>query len=255
MQRRAASAWVLSLGLTAAALAGPAEDWVARARAYLGSDRALEAVNSIRFTGTLELTERVPSKDNPDVLVDRPLQLPVEIIFQKPDQQRITVTMEKVIDVTALDGYDGWQRRVDTQNAGQWQLTLLDAQRIKQLRANTWENLHFFRGIEKRGGRVEYKGETTLDGATCVKLLFIHSESIIFHRYFEKATGRLLKTETESGVEIREEGELLVNGVRFPKRVVQRSPDGQKTAITFDRITLNEMLPPSEFAVPPLAPR
>jgi hypothetical protein len=81
---------------------------------------------------------------------------------------------------------------------------------------------------------------------------FTHSGGVVFVRYFEKATGRLVKTETENGTEIREEGEMIVNGVRFPKRVINKAPNGNVTAISFDKVVLNEVFPSETFAVPSL---
>lgn len=211
---------------------------IAKARAYLGSESALNAVKTIHFTGTLD--------------VDANTHLPADIIFQKDFQQRFTVTSPKVIETTALDGYDAWKKRSNPANAAQWQVTLLDANQVKQLRANTWENLNFFLGIDKVGGTVELGGDATVDGIACVKVSFIHSANNVFRRYFDKATGRLIKTETESSGDIREEGELVVNGVRFPKKVISKSPGGQVTTITFDKVVLNENIPASEFAVPAL---
>lgn len=255
MKARSVVAILSCLAAAEMGTAAPADDVITKARAYLGAERSLEAVTSIHFTGTLELTESVPSEADPNVAVERPLRLPVEIVFQKPYQQRITVRSEKIVETSALDGYDGWQRRSDAQDPSRWQLTLLDPQQVKRLRANTWENLNFFRGIEKRGGRVEFQGEAEVDGTPCAKLAFIHSDSIIFLRYFDRATGRLLKTETEAGGEIREEGEMTVGGVRFPKRVINRTPDGKVTTIIFDGVVLNEAHPNADFAVPTLSAR
>lgn len=219
--------------------ASQADEWIAKARAFLGSESALDRVTSIHFTGILD--------------VDENTRLPVDIVFQKPDRQRITVKSEKVIETTALDGYDAWQRRSNPANPAQWQLTLLDPPQVKRLRANTWENLHFFKGLDRHGGRVDFKGDATVDGIACVKLAFVHSDSIIFYRYYDKITGRLVKTETEAGGEIREEGEIIANGVRFPKKIINKSPDGKMTTITFDKVVTNEPLPASEFAVPALS--
>jgi hypothetical protein len=212
------------------------EQVLARARAYLGSESALNSITAIHFSGTLE--------------IDAGTRLPVDIIFQKPFQQRITVTGPKVIEVTALDGYDAWQKRTNPENPTQWQVTLLDAGQVKRLRANTWENLSFFAGIEKKGGNVLSGGDVTIDGVACVKLSFVHADSIIFVRYFEKATGRLVRTETETGAEIREEGEMMVKGIRFPKKVINKAPNGPATTIVFEKIELNAVIPPGEFAVP-----
>jgi hypothetical protein len=232
--------------------ADTAGEVIAKARAYLGGESALNAVTSIHFTGRLEGTERVADPNDKTKLVDRPVSLPAEIIFQKPYRQQITVTRADAIETTALDGYDAWQRRANPLKPAQWVVTLLDAGQIKRLRANTWENLSFFAGLEKKGGRVQLGDEVTVDGLACVKLSFIHDTNIVFVRYFEKATGRLIKTETENGSEIREEGEMIVNGVRFPKKVINKAPNGQVTTIAFDKVVLNEPIPAGDFAVPEL---
>jgi hypothetical protein len=251
MKARLALVPVVMISLAAAALrAETAGQVIARARAYLGGETALNAVTSIHFSGRLEGTERVPATDDKTKLVDRPVSLPAEIIFQKPYQQLITLTRTDAIETTALDGYDAWQRRANPLKPAQWQVTLLDAGQIKRLRANTWENLSFFAGLEKKGGRVQLGDEVTVDGVACVKLSFIHDDNIIFVRYFEQATGRLIKTETENGAEIREEGEMIVNGVRFPKKVINKSANGQITTIAFDTVVLNEAIPASQFTVP-----
>jgi hypothetical protein len=226
------------------------EQVIARARAYLGSEKALNAVSTVHFTGVFETVTQVPAPEDKSKQVEQLVKLPVDILFQKPFQQRITVTGPKVIEVTALDGYDAWQKRINPANPTQWQVTLLDAGQVKRLRANTWENLNFFAGLEKKGGNVLLGGEATVDGLPCVKLSFVHANDIVFMRYFDKATGRLVKTETETGAEIREEGEMIVNGVRFPKKVVNKSPTGPTTTIAFERIELNVPVPAGEFAVP-----
>lgn len=232
--------------------ADTAEQWIAKARAYLGTEQALGAVTSVRITGQIHLVDKTPAPDDKTKVVERPVTLPVEIIFQKPFQQRITITRPEVILTDGLDGYDAWQKRTDPQKPTQWRLSLLDARGIKNLRANTWENLNFYRGLEKKGGSVVVNGDETVDGVACVKISFIHGENLVFQRFFEKATGRLVKTVTDNGTEIREEGSLTVNGIRYPRKVVNKSATGEITTIDFDKVVLNETIPASEFAVPGL---
>jgi len=215
-----------------------AEDWIAKARAFLGSESALNGVKSIHFTGTLETQGNA--------------MLPTEIIFQHAYRQRITVTGPKMIETTALDGYDGWQKRVNAENPRQWQIALLDANQVKRLRANTLENLSFYSPSDRQACTLHLLGEVTVDGVKCAKLSFTHAGGVTFIRFFEKSTGRLIKTETENGTEIREEGEIRVQGVRFPGRVVNKSPNGNVTVITFEKITLNEAFPAEIFSVPSL---
>lgn len=245
----------ISVLLMPAASADTQSDtWIVKARAAIGSESALNAVKSVHFTGVLESTEKVAREADPTKFDEKPIRLAIDIIFQKPYQQRISLRSDKFIETTALDDYDAWARRIEIGKEDQWRLTLLDTAQIKRLRANTWENLSFYRGLDSRGGRVEFQGDATMEGKDCVKIVFVHSEAIVFTRYFEKATGLLVKTVTENGAEIREEGEILVDGVRYPKKLINKSPAGTVTTITFETVKVNEAIPGSEFAVPTMLP-
>ncbi len=214
------------------------DEWIARARARLGTESALQGVTSIRFTGTME--------------IDGANAAAIEIVFQKPIQQRITVTRPELVEVIALDDYDGWSQRTNPKNPAQWQRTLLDAPQIKRLRAQAWDNLNFLRGIEKLRGSVKLGGDATVDGIACVKLVFTYYDSMVLTRYFDKATARLVKTETEAGVVIREEGEMFASGIRFPHKVTNREKSGKSVTMTFDKIVLNESHPAALFTAPAL---
>lgn len=227
-----------------------AEAWIAKARAAVGGERALAALHSVRFIGTVETVQKVPSKEDPAKIDKTPIRLAIDISFQKPYRQRIVLRSDKTVETTALDGYDGWIRRVETERENNALFNLLESSQIRRLRANTWENLSFYRGIESRGGRVEFQGDSEVDGKDCVVLAFVHLGNIGFTRYFDKVTGLLVKTVTENGSEIREEGEIIVEGIRYPKILINKSPDGQVATITFDSIKVNEPLPAGEFAVP-----
>lgn len=244
----------LALALAGAVHAETAEQVIARARAFLGGDQALNAITTIHFTGTLETTALVPDPADKTKQIEQPVRLPADIVFQKEYRQRITISDPKVVETTALDDYEGWQKRTNPLNPAQWTVTQFDLAQVKKLRANTWENLAFFAGIEKKGGSVRLDGEATVDGVRCVKLSFRHDADNVFERYFDQATGRLVKTVTENGTEIREEGEMMANGVRFPRKVINKSANGRTTTITFDRVVLNEHVPASEFAFPDLSP-
>jgi hypothetical protein len=242
---------VLLLITTSSLRAETAEQWIAKARAYLGSESALNSVNTIHFTGTLEAAEHASAGEK-DQSAKQPEKWPVEIVFQKPYQQRMTVNRPDSIDVMTLDDYEGWAQTTVRKDPKQWRVNLLGAEQIKQLRANTWENLSFFAGLEKKGGTVLLGEDAVIDGIACAKLSFIHSDRIVFHRYFEKTSGRLVKTETTNHSEIREEGEITVNGVRFPKKIINKAETGQSTIIIFETVVLNERIPAAEFAVPSL---
>jgi hypothetical protein len=222
---------------------------IAKARAYVGPEAVLNAVKSIHFVGTLVTSNTI----DPNAAE----RAAVEIYFQAPEQQRIQATSTKSIEVTALDGYDAWQRQQDAADSTKWQVKLLGADQIKRLRANTWETLGFYRGIEGHGGHIEDQGPVTMDGIACQKLAFVYAPNIIFYRYLDLATGHLVSTETESGTTIHEQGELMAGGIRFPKTIVTVSKNNagqaQTIVLTFEKVTVNETFPARQFAVPALS--
>jgi hypothetical protein len=125
---------VASWFLVAKAHAEP--EIIARARAFIGDEAALSAVHSLRFVGTLVTVDPVDAS--------KQTRASVEIVFQKPAQQRITITYEKALEQTALDDYEAWQRQQAPNDASQWRQSLLSIEQVKRLRANTYENLAFF---------------------------------------------------------------------------------------------------------------
>ncbi len=217
------------------------EEVIARARAYLGGDEALNAVNSLRFIGKYQ------SEMNGEVRSGT-----IEMVFQKPYFHRAVIRTDTSVEITGLDDYESWLRVEDPNDATRWRLTNFGREQTKGLRANTWESLSFYAGIERRGGSVTNLGEATIDNILCDKLAFEHDESIVFHRYFEKETGRLILTETAQG-STREQGSQVVNGIRFPETLVSvvRMDGVERTVtLTFTSITVNERYPASLFRVP-----
>jgi len=216
------------------------EATIAKARRYVGPESVLEQVRSVHFVGTLT--------------TDNNQKVSIEIIFQKPYRQRIVTTSAEKSEITALDDYEGWQRIEDLKDRSRWRMKLLTKDQVTRLRANTWENLAFFRGLETRGGRVEALGDVILDGRLVHKLSFIHSTGSVFTRYFDVESGKLVLTETEQGGRIREEGEILVDGLRFPRKIITTSVgDGgreRSVSILFDRVAVNENFAATDFAVP-----
>lgn len=237
-----------------AALPGRADEaadrWVTKARSYLGSDAALDAVRSLHFQGSFAGTEQVPDPADPQKTIEQPVRVTIDIIFQHPMQQRQILKSDRVERVTALDGYDAWERVADLTGKNNARLTLLDAMSVKRLRATTIENLSFYSDRAAGSRQVQFLGEETVDGVACVKLSFVHGSNIVFLRYFDQTSGHLVKTVVEGGGEIREEGEIFVNGVRFPKKVINKAPSGRSTTITFEQVFVNESFPAETFAVP-----
>ena len=211
------------------------------ARGYLGSEAALSAVQSIRYEGVL-----IPEEGA--------APLPIEILFQKPCQQRIIVRSATVVETTALNDYEGWHRSQSVTDSQRQKITLLTLDQLRSLRANTAENLWFYTGVAHLGGRAEDLGEVPVDGKPCHKVAFRYSPGVAFVRYFEVATGRLLQSETEKGDLITEEGEIVTAGIRFPQSILRhaKKPDGSPRLITirFSQITVNSPVESAAFALP-----
>jgi outer membrane lipoprotein-sorting protein len=219
---------------------------ISKARAYLGSEAALNAIKSVHFTGTVNSTN--PADGN------KPTTAKIEIIAQKPDQQRVVATTDRGVETTAVDGYEGWQRFQETANPKNQRLTVLKPDAVKRLRAQAWENLSFYRGIERQGGRAEDQGTTKIGDITCQKVAFIHAPNIVFVRYFDVATGRLIRTEADDGGTTQEEGEQVVAGVRFPKtmKMTIKGAKGvtQLVTIALETVKVSETFPDAVFRMP-----
>ena len=219
-----------------------------KARAYLGADSALNAVKSVHYTGKLKTS--VISANGEEVTAEADIL----ITFAKPYFQRIEIVAPDKQEITALDDYEAWQRIQNSENQAQWRMTILDAPQVRRLRANTWENLNFFGDITALGGETEDMGLVDMDGKKLHKIAYVHSPAIVFYRFFDPATGRLVVSQTDAGAEIRETGENRVAGVRFPGKVITTStrPDGAKQVVevTFETVKVNEPVDRSKFRMP-----
>jgi len=231
-------------GVPASAAAEPAI--IAKARAYIGSEQLLDSVQSIHFSGTLTYEDGTKGV--------------IDLILQKPCRQRIVITTEKAVETSALDEYDAWTRIQDSKDLTRWKLTLLNPLQIKMFRANTLEQFNFFRSPGKRDVMIEDLGDVAVDGIKCRKVAFKRDDGNVFVRYFDVDTGRLVLIETpQQGGKVREEGEIMAGGLRFPKRHVQSSKFAngkfQTVTIEFDQAAVNEVFPRSIFAVPSISNR
>lgn len=250
--------WFLAAPLLAPAGRAGEPAIVEKARSYLGTEAALEAVESIHLVGRVVKEGAGGPAGGVSAAVD--------IVFEKPFQESITMIAPDRVIHTALDNYEGWQQVQTSVAAGQRavdftrssQLTLLNGEQTRVLRADTLENLWFYRGAERAGGAAEDGGAAAVDGIDCEKVVFTYSPGVVYVRYFDRATGRLVCSDTLGGARIREHGEIVAGGVRFPKSIVTVETEGPSkgttSTYTFERIDVNGQIPADLFAVPLLQP-
>ncbi len=237
----------IALGLSVAAAAQAADEVaavIAKARAYLGSDEALDRIKAVRYIGTLEGTDAT----------GKVLKGKLDVTFQSPNRMLQVMAFADRIETTGLDDFTSWFLEQKSANPAQYRFAARGLDAVTHARASVWENLAYYKGIESVGGRVEDAGTVTVDGKPAHKLIFRHGEKISFARWFAPATGQLLLTETEDGTAIREEGEMPVAGVRFPKKTINTPKSGSGSlVIIFDKVIINEPLSEKSFA-PQLSP-
>jgi outer membrane lipoprotein-sorting protein len=230
---------IVFLATMGLARAGTEDAILAKARAYAGPEAALNAVTSVHFVGSLDTGDGS--------------RVAIEIIFQKPSQQKVIATGPNLIEVTALDDYEGWMRTQDAKDPSRWNLVLLQGDQVRRLQANVVENLNFFRSSTFTG-TITDGGIIELEGRKAHRVSFDHGHGIVFTRYFDEETGRMMRTETDQSSVIREEGEVLVNGIRFPKRILNTNPQADGTVrtvtIEIEKVSVNEVFAASLFAVP-----
>ncbi len=182
-----------------------------------------------------------------------PVHATLDLILVKPMRQRLVARGTAATMTTVLDGYEAWDLLRDNADPAKFRLRWLPAADVKTLRANTWENLSYYRVPE--GGSIEDKGPATVDGVVCERVDFVHGPGSAYERYFDRDTGRLMLT-VRGPETFRESGEIRVEGVRFPRTIVSRTKTSSGKEIvstaTFESVVLNEAIPPGLFAAPDL---
>jgi hypothetical protein len=235
---------ICALVLMAPAVARSEPAVLGLARAYLGPESTLEGMKTIHFVGTLERTGTTPAGP-------QTLHTDLDMVFEKPLRQHTVMRAEKATMTTVLDGYNGWDWLQDNANPAKHKLIWLPMADLRTLRANTWENLYYYKTPE--GGTVEDKGPVTVDGVDCERVDFDHGSGVVYQRFFDRDTGRLVLT-VLGNESFKETGEIRVEGIRFPKSIVStvKNPKGGELTetATFTKVMLNEPVPESLFSVP-----
>lgn len=244
----AAAALALFASATAAVGAADVDSTIARARKFLGKERDLDAVRTLHFRGRIEVTSAGQQESGS-----------FELMLQSPYRSRTVQVIGDRRTIVGLDDMSGWVRVESVAKPELSRTEILDLPQLRNLRAQTFENLAFYRGTESDGVRIESRGEENIGGRRTASVAFVHPHGIIYLRSFDVTTGQLLDTEVPGGARIREEGEQIVAGIRFPKRLVSatKASDGSavEVVIVFDDIKVNETFGPDTFAVPLLGER
>lgn len=213
-----------------------AQETIQRARRHLGTETALQRVQSLRFTGHVE-TEF------------HGVHATIEIVFLKPSSSWLRIETEDTIEITANDRFEGFVHTTD-RRTGQVKVKVLPGPVVARLAHSAWERLHFFDAPHSRFGRAEYHGLVRFGTRMCDKVVFRYPGEIWSARYFDKDSGRLVMTTTDTGMQYIQGDEIDVGGIRFPAKLKVSDGNSERRLIRFHQIVVNCEVDPAIFSFP-----
>jgi len=217
------------------------DEIIQRARASVGSEADLKAVKSITFKGS--------------ILYGNGSTGTIELAYKKPYFHRLKSVIDNALEISGLDDTEGWIKSAPAATPENWNLVILEADQVYNMRAKVSESLNFYARPTGRSSRVTYEGEHDIEGRTCHALLYYHGSGVWNLNYFDKETGSFAKTVNSKGIEFFERGEMMIDGIRFPKKLISviHSEQGRGTMeISLNSIVLNKQYSDDVFKMPSL---
>jgi len=219
--------------------ATPEERAIIQARAALGPEDKLTAVNTLVLAGNIT--------DSKNAQVGQIL-----LLFKKPARQRSEIRApDQSIAIQGSDGVEGWSLSIDKNNNKKIAV-LKSAEEIQNVYMSM-ENLYFYRATERIiGATVTNNGDAQYRDTACWKVTFHYPNNLNYVRYLDRSTGQLRGTVLDPlGAEFVEEGEKVVDGIKFPVTLHTYTKDGQLAQnIKFDKILVNQPLDDRLFDQP-----
>lgn len=203
--------FLIILSLTTASLLSAqvqeAERVIERARENLGLDAKLRSVVTLKIKGRIEPAD--------------PKLMPAEVMLvaRKPSSQRLEVLIDDILETTLLHGDKGVLIR-SSPSDGLSSIRPLSASEFDSIRQSTHHLFCFYEPDLQNFEHVRHLGTTIWREIFCDVLVYNAPIGRKTVRYFSRKDARLVATIREQAgekIEIVEEGNLTVDGVRFPK--------------------------------------
>lgn len=210
---------------------------IQRARATVGSEKALNGLVTIEINGMIQPT-------NPKVP-----EASIVIIARKPSSQRLEVRMDSLVESTILQGDRGCIVRSNLKQDAT-QMRPLSDKELKRVQFNTQQFFSFYQPDFKNGETVEYAGIEQKRGVRCHKLIYTHPDGVVLTRYFAVNDDSLVATQTDMGVESVEVDSQIVGGIKFPKKIEYYDNQQKIHTIEIVEIKVNRPLEPNIFDIP-----
>lgn len=219
--------------------ASDAVQFIAKSRELIGKNSALEGIQTLQYEGVLIDAE---GKNQGRLLMQ----------FKKPFKQKVTHETDTGIEITASNGHEGYQMFISKDGVTPRKLGVLTHDKVQMLVINAIENLYFFNGYLKRGGRLLDEGQANFLGKPARKFIFRYPSGVDFERYFDPNSAELLGTLSSEGVLNREVEYQQIKGIRFPKKLVASKDGKELYTIVFDKIEVNPEILDQVFEFPSL---
>ncbi|PXA04706.1 hypothetical protein DDZ13_05920 [Coraliomargarita sinensis] len=212
-------------------------DLINRARATLGTEKALNGVVTLKMVGSLEPVDpKVPAAT-------------VLIIARKPQSQRLEIRVDDMVETTILNCRKSCIIRSNLKEDAS-QMRELTGPELERVRHSTRQFFNFYRPDFKNGERVSYEGIVTHRDKRAHKVKYTYPEGLETIRYFSVEDDTLVATITENDVESVNRGAQVVKGIKYPESI-DYYEDGRKLhTIKWSEVEVNEPLAAGVFKVP-----
>ncbi|MBD5782531.1 hypothetical protein IEN85_23735 [Pelagicoccus sp. NFK12] len=215
------------------------KETVALGREYMGGDAKLNAIQSVRFEGVLVQPGGMSGT--------------VESVMKKPGYYQFISSIGGIRETSTLAPTGAWRKLENFREPGAYTLSFYDVEELRNLEATISDSLGFLKAPKTRNGRIEFVGKGKVRGKQAVILNYVYSDGIWFRRYFNPETGRVMFMQSSKGMVFTYEGDIEVDGVRFPKKVLVTyvSQYGESTMeISYSKAEVNLEVDLQRFRVP-----
>ena len=226
-----------------AVLAQTVDDIIAKHIEAMGGKDKIDAVKTIKMTGTM--------------LIQEGLTAPISMLVKVPDQVRMEFTVQGLTAVQAYDGKSGWNVMPFTGKKDPEAMSADDTKELED-QADIWPLVDY----KAKGNQVELLGKDKVEGTDAYKLKLTRKSGDISTVYLDADNYIEIKDEekrmvrgTEREIETSLADYREVNGIMFPFAVESSqkgSPEKQK--LTIDKVEFNVPVDEATFKMPATAP-
>ena len=214
-----------------------AADIINRARATLGTEKALDSVVTLSMVGELIPADpKVPAAT-------------VYIVARKPESQRLEIRVDDLVETTILNGGEACiiRSNLKADRSQMRELTLPERERVLY---STRQFFNFYRPDFKNGEKVSYQGIQKHRGQRAHKITYAYPNGLETIRYFSVDEDKLVSVITENGVESINQGSQVVAGVKYPESIDYYENGRKLHTINFSEIEVNQPLSAGIFNIP-----